>query len=130
MRTGPVWTGYPDRRSYKSGVRENVATALCRLQGVPRRSRARVEQGDSRPVNIYVGNLPFQATNGDLETLFSTHGAVQSANVISDRETGRSRGFGFVEMDDDNEARKAIDELDGHDLNGRRLRVNEARPRR
>ncbi|MFQ5554521.1 MAG: RNA recognition motif domain-containing protein [Acidimicrobiia bacterium] len=81
-------------------------------------------------MNIYVGNLPFQVTNGELESLFAAHGAVQSANVISDRETGRSRGFGFVEMGDDNEARKAIDELDGHDFNGRRLRVNEARPRR
>ncbi len=81
-------------------------------------------------MNIYVGNLPFQTTDGELETLFSSHGQVHSANVITDRETGRSRGFGFVEMDDDAEARRAIEELDGYEMDGRRLRVNEARPRR
>lgn len=81
-------------------------------------------------MNIYVGNLSFNTTNGDLETLFASHGSVHSANVITDRETGRSRGFGFVEMDDDTEARRAIEELDGHQVDGRSLRVNEARPRR
>jgi len=81
-------------------------------------------------VTIYVGNLSFGTTNGDLEKLFATHGTVRSANVITDRETGRSRGFGFVEMNDDAEARRAIEELDGYELDGRRLRVNEAKPRR
>lgn len=81
-------------------------------------------------MNIYVGNLPFSAVGADLEELFGEYGQVDSAAVISDRETGRSRGFGFVEMADDNEARKAIEELDGADFDGRNLSVNEARPRR
>jgi RNA recognition motif-containing protein len=81
-------------------------------------------------MNIYVGNLPFSSNSGDLEELFGQYGQVDSAAVISDRETGRSRGFGFVEMASDDEARRAIEELDGHDMGGRNLRVNEARPRR
>jgi RNA recognition motif-containing protein len=81
-------------------------------------------------MNIYVGNLPFSSNNGDLEELFGQYGQVDSAAVISDRETGRSRGFGFVEMANDDEGRRAIEELDGHDMGGRNLRVNEARPRR
>ncbi|MCP3994312.1 MAG: RNA-binding protein [bacterium] len=81
-------------------------------------------------MNIYVGNLPFSTTAADLEEAFGQHGAVDSAAVISDRETGRSRGFGFVEMGNDDEARRAIEELDGTDFGGRDLRVNEARPRR
>ncbi len=81
-------------------------------------------------MNIYVGNLPFRTTGDELERLFSEYGQVDSSSVITDRDTGRSRGFGFVEMVDDAEARRAIEELDGHDLDGRRLRVNEAKPRR
>jgi RNA recognition motif-containing protein len=81
-------------------------------------------------MNIYVGNLPFRTTGDELERLFSEYGQVDSSSVITDRDTGRSRGFGFVEMGDDAEARRAIEELDGHDLDGRRLRVNEAKPRR
>lgn len=81
-------------------------------------------------MNIYVGNLPFSTAGADLEELFGEYGQVDSASVISDRETGRSRGFGFVEMADDDAARKAIEELDGADFDGRNLRVNEARPRR
>lgn len=81
-------------------------------------------------MNIYVGNLPFSSTSEDLERLFAQHGQVDSASVIMDRDTGRSRGFGFVEMANNDEARKAIQELDGHDFDGRRLRVNEAQPRR
>lgn len=79
-------------------------------------------------MNIYVGNLPFTTTSSDLESLFSQFGEVDSASVINDRETGRSRGFGFVEMGDD-AARRAIEELNGSDYGGRSLRVNEARPR-
>jgi RNA recognition motif-containing protein len=75
-----------------------------------------------------VGNLPFSTTSEDLATLFSRCGNVTSANVISDRETGRSRGFGFVEMSDE-DGRKAIDELGGADMGGRAITVNEARPR-
>jgi RNA recognition motif-containing protein len=79
--------------------------------------------------NIYVGNLVWDANQDDLYTLFQEYGAVRSAQVISDRETGRSRGFGFVEMENDSEAQKAIDALNGHDFRGRPLTVNEARPR-
>ena len=75
-----------------------------------------------------MGNLPFSTTSTELEALFSKVGAVTSAQVITDRETGRSRGFGFVEMGDD-EARRAIDELTGANLGGRAITVNEARPR-
>ncbi len=81
-------------------------------------------------MNIYVGNLPFSTVAADLEEAFGQYGQVDSAAVISDRETGRSRGFGFVEMGNDDEARRAIEELDGSDFGGRDLRVNEARPRR
>lgn len=79
-------------------------------------------------MNIYVGNLPFSTNAGDLEGLFGEYGSVESAAVINDRETGRSRGFGFVEMDSTGGA-KAIEELDGKDFEGRSLKVNEARPR-
>jgi len=81
-------------------------------------------------VNIYVGNLPFRHTNADLEALFTRFGTVASAQVILDRDTGRSRGFGFVEMPDAAEAQRAIDELNGSSIDGRRLTVNEARARR
>ncbi len=79
--------------------------------------------------NIYVGNLPFQTSSSDLEALFATHGEVTSAQVISDRDTGRSRGFGFVEMASADAANAAIEALDGHDYDGRRLKVNIARER-
>jgi cold-inducible RNA-binding protein len=80
-------------------------------------------------MNIYVGNLSYGTTADDLESAFSGHGRVASANVISDKMTGRSRGFGFVEMPDEAEARAAIAALNGTDLGGRSLTVNEARPR-
>lgn len=80
-------------------------------------------------MNIYVGNLPFRTTDDDLRRAFEAHGNVKSAQVIMDRETGRSRGFGFVEMMDDEEARAAITAFDGQDFDGRTLRVNEAQPR-
>jgi hypothetical protein len=79
--------------------------------------------------NIYVGNLVWECTADDLLALFQEHGAVARAQVITDRETGRSRGFGFVEMDDDGEAQKAIEALNGADFKGRPLTVNEAKPR-
>jgi cold-inducible RNA-binding protein len=80
-------------------------------------------------MNIYVGNLPYSATDGDLQELFSAHGTVDKASVIMDRDTGRSKGFGFVEMGDNGEAQNAIKALDGSPLNNRNLKVNEARPR-
>jgi RNA recognition motif-containing protein len=79
--------------------------------------------------NIYVGNLVWDATADDLLALFQQHGAVARAQVITDRETGRSRGFGFVEMNNDDEAQRAIDALNGEPFRGRPLTVNEARPR-
>jgi RNA recognition motif-containing protein len=78
---------------------------------------------------IYVGNLPWSTTESELNELFSPYGAVHSAAVITDRETGRSRGFGFVEMDEA-DADKAIAELDGRDIGGRALRVNQAQEKR
>jgi RNA recognition motif-containing protein len=78
--------------------------------------------------NIYVGNLPWSTTDNDLRDLFSQYGEVSSAHVIEDRETGRSRGFGFVEMDEEG-ARKSIQALNGSDMQGRSLKVNEAQPR-
>ena len=80
-------------------------------------------------MNIYVGNLPFEATDETLETAFTAHGEVSSARVIIDRFSGRSRGFGFVEMSNDAEAQAAIAALNGKDFQGRALTVNEARPR-
>ena len=79
--------------------------------------------------NIYVGNLTWGTTADDLLALFQEHGKVTRAQVITDRETGRSRGFGFVEMENDAEAQKAIDALNGQPFRGRPLTVNEARPR-
>ncbi len=80
-------------------------------------------------VNIYVGNLPFSATEQDLHALFAPFGQIAKTALILDRETGRSRGFGFVEMPDRDEALKAIEALNGSDVNGRNLTINEARPR-
>lgn len=80
-------------------------------------------------MNIFVGNLSFNTTTEELEAEFSKFGSVDSAQVIMDRQTGRSRGFGFVEMGSDDEARAAISALNGADLGGRPLTVNEARPR-
>jgi RNA recognition motif-containing protein len=77
---------------------------------------------------LYVGNLSFNTTEQDLEARFSEFGTVQSANLIEDRETGRSRGFGFVEMSSAEEAQAAIAALDGQDMDGRNLKVNEAKP--
>lgn len=79
---------------------------------------------------IYVGNLPFSATEGDLRELFERYGSLDSVNVIMDRETGRARGFAFVEMSDANAAAEAIRALDGSDMGGRSLRVNEAEDKR
>src|SRR5689334_5552843 len=79
--------------------------------------------------NIYVGNLPYDTTGDDLVQLFQTYGAVKSGQVIIDKFSGRSRGFGFVEMDHDDEAQAAIDALNGSPYGGRPLTVNEARPR-
>ena len=78
---------------------------------------------------LYVGNLPYSVTDGSLQDMFAPHGTVRSAKVIMDRDSGRSKGFGFVEMGSDQEAQAAIAALSGKDMNGRALTVNEAKPR-
>ncbi len=78
---------------------------------------------------LYVGNLSYSVGNSTLSDLFKAHGSVESAEVIIDRDSGRSKGFGFVEMSTDAEAQAAITALNGHDIDGRALTVNEARPR-
>jgi RNA recognition motif-containing protein len=80
-------------------------------------------------MNIFVGNLPFTTTDQDLRQLFEPYGAVEAVRIMTDRETGRARGFGFVEMPDDGAAQTAIDALNGTSLAGRALTINEARPR-
>jgi RNA recognition motif-containing protein len=80
-------------------------------------------------MNLFVGNLSFQASEDDLHRAFSSFGQVASAKVMMDRETGRSRGFAFVEMPNDTEARAAIQALNGKDMKGRNINVNEARPK-
>ncbi len=80
-------------------------------------------------MKLYVGNLSFQTGSSDLEELFAGIGQVESASVVEDRETGRSRGFGFVEMANQADGEKAIAELDGTDFAGRQIKVNEAKPR-
>ncbi|HUK23725.1 MAG TPA: RNA-binding protein [Terriglobales bacterium] len=79
--------------------------------------------------NLYVGNLPQSATEPQLRTLFEAHGTVERVNIITDKETGRSKGFAFIEMTDASEANKACAALSGSDLEGRALRVNEAKAR-
>ncbi len=79
--------------------------------------------------NIYVGNLSFRATEDDVRNAFSEHGEVSSVNIIMDRETGRSRGFAFVEMPNSDEANSAIEAVNGQEISGRGVTVNEARPR-
>jgi RNA recognition motif-containing protein len=78
---------------------------------------------------LYVGNLAFTTSSQDLQELFATAGTVESASVVEDRDTGRSRGFGFVEMSSQEEATKAIEQFNGKEVNGRSLTVNEAKPR-
>jgi len=79
--------------------------------------------------NVYVGNLPHSATEADVRQLFAAHGQVDNVSIITDRETGRARGFAFVEMPDSGEAEKAIAALNGAELGGRALKINEAKPK-
>lgn len=80
-------------------------------------------------MKLYVGNLSFETSSNDLQTLFAETGKVESAAVVEDRETGRSRGFGFVEMSTKEEGAAAISKYNGHEVGGRELKVNEAKPR-
>jgi RNA recognition motif-containing protein len=104
-----------------SGSRRSPSLGLTSTRG---------KQDTQVKKKLYVGNLPFSSTEDDLRDLFGRHGAVESVNVIMDRETGRPRGFAFVEMEDANAAQDAIRALDGSDLGGRSIRVNEAQDRR
>ena len=80
-------------------------------------------------MRLYVGNLPYETTEEELQGMFTTHGQVESVTIIMDRYTGRSKGFGFVELPEAEEAQAAIEALNGTDFNGRPLTVNEAKPR-
>lgn len=80
-------------------------------------------------MNIYVGNLPYRLTEQQLGDVFAAYGEVSKVKIITDRETGRAKGFGFVEMTNDSDAQKAIKELDGKNVEGRNLKVNESKPR-
>ena len=80
-------------------------------------------------MNIYVGNMSYNTSESELRSLFEEHGTVDAVRVIADRDTGRPKGFAFVEMNDDSEAQAAIDALNGREIDGRALTVNEARPR-
>ncbi len=80
-------------------------------------------------MNIYIGNLAYSVTEDDLRDAFSEFGQVESASIINDKFSGRSKGFGFVDMPNDSEARQAIESLNDKDLNGRTIKVNEAKPR-
>jgi RNA recognition motif-containing protein len=110
---------------------------LCHLRKSPSELRNRRFRGttfkDQNSLmsqnKLYVGNLSFNSTEGDITDAFSAHGTVTSVNVITDRETGRPRGFAFVEMSSDAEAQSAMQALDGQDLDGRTLKVNIAKPR-
>ena len=79
--------------------------------------------------NLYVGNLPHSTTEAELRTVFEAHGAVEKVSIVTDRETGRARGFAFVEMTDAGEAEKAIAALNGTELGGRAMKINEAKPK-
>lgn len=80
-------------------------------------------------MNIYIGNLSYRSSETDIQAAFENYGTVNSVNIIKDRETGRSKGFGFVEMPNDDEARAAIEGINGTDVGGRNINVNAARPR-
>src|SRR5262245_1815580 len=94
-----------------------------------RRARAVLPRRPSMGRKLYVGNLTYGVTNSTLEQMFAAHGTVESAQVIMDRDTGRSKGFGFVEMKTDQEAQAAIAAMNGKEVDGRSLTVNEAKPR-
>jgi RNA recognition motif-containing protein len=96
---------------------------------VPEKIRIHFSFVRSSDMNIYVGNLSFEATESDVESAFSQYGEVKSVSIVKDRETGRSRGFGFVEMRDSNDGKDAIEGVNLKEIAGRAVTVNEARPR-
>ncbi|HRJ50687.1 MAG TPA: RNA-binding protein, partial [Phycisphaerales bacterium] len=132
-RVVPGWmSGYSD------GDQDRVRPLRTRASIADAFSLARVQAAghvrfkgkrDQIQMKLYVGNLSFKTTEDALRGLFEAHGEVSSAQLVMDRETGRPRGFGFVEMPDDGQARAAIEALNGQNIDGRDLTVNEARPR-
>ncbi len=104
-----------------------TAPTLIPSRGSP--SGIAFRDGLGQMINIYVGNISFETGDQQLQEIFSQHGEVEDVQIITDRETERSRGFGFVKMRDDNAGRAAIDALNGQELAGRHITVNEAKPR-
>jgi RNA recognition motif-containing protein len=90
---------------------------------------ARIHERIFSKMNIYVGNLPYELTKDELKDVFQQYGEVTSVNIITDKMTGRSKGFGFIEMSDDANGKEAISKIDGYSFKGRNLKVSEARPR-
>jgi RNA recognition motif-containing protein len=101
----------------------------CSACGASSQSTVQLKRSTQMSTNLYVGNLTFNTSSAELEALFAQHGPVSKAQVVTDRDTGRSRGFGFVEMESADDAQKAISSLDGKDLDGRQLTVNLAKER-
>ncbi len=117
--------------SWKEGPRltKKLQTALA-YHRCPTRTRAFPEPiVKSNTMDIYVGNLPWSASEQEIADAFAEHGTVEKATIIIDRDSGRSKGFGFVTMNDNDEANTAIEALNGYELDGRALKINEARPR-
>jgi RNA recognition motif-containing protein len=112
-----------------SGDHLRGGAAVCDEEMVGYRSTHMLASSGEPRMNIFVGNLAFTTTEHDLRQLFAPYGTVDTVRMMTDRETGRSRGFGFVEMPDPRAAQRAIDALNGTSLAGRTLTVNEARPR-
>jgi cold-inducible RNA-binding protein len=118
------------RGGRRAALRQDSLRFVSRFAGLFRLERAAFFPEESHvSKKLYVGNLEFSVTDADLSKLFEPHGVVQSAQVIMDRDTGRSKGFGFVEMQNDQEAAAAIAALNGKSSGGRALTVNEARPK-
>jgi RNA recognition motif-containing protein len=117
------------RHSWCAPIRSGSPT-LGAAEAARAHDRARSRKPDELSKKLYVGNLPFSATESDLRSLFERHGRIASVNVITDRETGRARGFAFVEMEEASDCANAIRALDGADLGGRSLRVSEAQDKR
>jgi RNA recognition motif-containing protein len=99
------------------------------LVRLPQLARFQIGKGKATMKNIFVGNLSYGATEEDVRALFEAHGTVDRVSIVTDRDTGQPRGFGFVEMSNNSEADHAIEALNGRDMNGRALNVNEARPK-
>jgi cold-inducible RNA-binding protein len=116
--------------SISQNTEDNSSFSESKIETQSNRSKIPDSQEKNRPrMKLYVGNLSFQTSSDDLQQLFSQAGTVESASVIADRETGRSRGFGFVEMATREEGEAAIEQFNGKELEGRNLTVNEAKPR-